>query len=452
MSLDEQFFESSIDDMLFADMLNGLTSAREHGETYTLPTDNDGRLLPATAIEYQPLPEYKEQENAIPLFTKEAVDKALFYTDNLGVFGEKNKVAHALREMGIQTLGGALKKDWTKIDGIEQSDIQVTAMWLRLRASKLPPFQCIDVRNTIPLMCMCRVTGLCWDPLGRLRKIQIIDKDYDAFCRAIALYVKGHQTTGSRRRIPTVAEYNSSFSKTVRFEAREVLRSYRQSIPRSIPEPTFMLWALPILEAEAVRTNISVATRYLENVLNANMPSEEVPLASRRIKRLTKEQANIILAEVATIQEPTGVPFPQANSLDKVIELCRSLDMHDMTLDEIANRFSFTTRQASYYANAGVYLGLTKKVTYPNRGIELDTLGKLYLSCNAEESNAFLARVVLRHKPFKETFRLLAQSGSMPDKDRIADLIDTYTNCTGSTPKRRASTVAAWIEWIWNHA
>lgn len=40
-----------------------------------------------------------------------------------------------------------------------------------------------------------------------------------------------------------------------------------------------------------------------------------------------------------TVSEPRGIPFPQANSLDRVIDLCISLDFRNSDKDRIAEDY-----------------------------------------------------------------------------------------------------------------
>ena len=74
-----------------------------------------------------------------------------------------------------------------------------------------------------------------------------------------------------------------------------------------------------------------------------------------------------LLAESRIEPEP-DVPYPQANDLDKVIDIVTNFHSAGLTnKPAIAEFFDFDERQGDYYANAGYYLGLLKRVPSFNR-------------------------------------------------------------------------------------
>ena len=59
------------------------------------------------------------------------------------------------------------------------------------------------------------------------------------------------------------------------------------------------------------------------------------------------------------IPEPNNIPFPQANSFERIINLCEILyENNTLSRDEITYRYDFDSRQTNYYTDAGRYLGL----------------------------------------------------------------------------------------------
>lgn len=72
--------------------------------------------------------------------------------------------------------------------------------------------------------------------------------------------------------------------------------------------------------------------------------------------------------EVSTVVDDSDILFPQANSLEKVLRLCFFLKCGPKSVDEIAEEFEFEDRQSDYYANAGRYLGLIKKILEESLG------------------------------------------------------------------------------------
>lgn len=67
-----------------------------------------------------------------------------------------------------------------------------------------------------------------------------------------------------------------------------------------------------------------------------------------------------ILEKVDIIKEPK-IPFPQADNFKRVINLCELLLNDDMKKEDIVSKYDFDPRQADYYTNAGIYLGLINK-------------------------------------------------------------------------------------------
>ena len=68
-----------------------------------------------------------------------------------------------------------------------------------------------------------------------------------------------------------------------------------------------------------------------------------------------------LLAETAEGIEPEGIPFPQANDLDKVADLVSMSEADIITKESIADLFEFDERQGDYYANAARYIGLFRE-------------------------------------------------------------------------------------------
>ena len=69
-----------------------------------------------------------------------------------------------------------------------------------------------------------------------------------------------------------------------------------------------------------------------------------------------------LLEEIHLEPEP-DVPYPQANDLDKVVDIVTNFKSAGLSnKPAIAEFFDFDERQGDYYANAGYYLGLLKRV------------------------------------------------------------------------------------------
>lgn len=84
-------------------------------------------------------------------------------------------------------------------------------------------------------------------------------------------------------------------------------------------------------------------------------------------KRYSIEETEISLEDILEVvnririvNEPE-VPFPQADSFRRIINLCELLNETELTRDEITANYDFDPRQTNYYTDAGRYLGLINK-------------------------------------------------------------------------------------------
>src|SRR5690606_25687092 len=60
-----------------------------------------------------------------------------------------------------------------------------------------------------------------------------------------------------------------------------------------------------------------------------------------------------LIARTKPVREPE-MPFPQADSFERVINLCELLKQKEfLSNEEITHNYDFHTRQTSYYSNAG---------------------------------------------------------------------------------------------------
>src|SRR5208337_5121273 len=155
--------------------------------------------------------------------------------------------------------------------------------------------------------------------------------------------------------------------------------------------------------------------------------------------------------EIRPEQEP-DVPYPQANDLDKVIDIITNF--HSAFLSNkpaIAEFFDFDKRQGDYYANAGYYLGLLKRI--PD-SIEFDlTRDGKYIakSENRSRRNLLLLRQMLKRPSFHEIVQLFESNSrdlTTLSIDTLASIIQQYIELNDTTARRRASTVMSWLKWM----
>lgn len=163
-----------------------------------------------------------------------------------------------------------------------------------------------------------------------------------------------------------------------------------------------------------------------------------------------------IIDSTKTTKEPE-IPFPQADSFERVINLCELLKQKDFTTkEEITQNYDFDARQTDYYSNAGKYLGLIDTGRDPltgQIGCFLTTKGKQVFNLNIIERQKEFVKLIVSHKAFKETLKLHLDNGEIPDKGTIVEVMKRsklHNIGSDSTYFRRASTIIGWTNWIIN--
>jgi hypothetical protein len=172
------------------------------------------------------------------------------------------------------------------------------------------------------------------------------------------------------------------------------------------------------------------------------------------IENMTIDVSNLqdIAENTETIPEP-DIPFPQANSFERVINLCELLDVQDMSSEQVTEEYAFDLRQTGYYTNAARYLGLLERFYNDEHRpmYRLSSLGKYVMRKNYKQRQLAFSKVILQHKPFRDTFRVCMESGTMPDKSTIVSIMkasNIYKVDSEDTFERRSSTVRGWINWM----
>ncbi len=158
-----------------------------------------------------------------------------------------------------------------------------------------------------------------------------------------------------------------------------------------------------------------------------------------------------IMTTVKYVDEPK-VSFPQADVFERVINLCELLNEHDMTRDNVTEKYDFDARQTNYYTDAARYLGLLEKAR-KNKVIKyaLTPSGKKILNMCFKKRQLALCELILSHKVFNDVLKLYFSHGVMPEKCEIVGLMKEsklYNVNSDETFGRRSSTIKNWIDWI----
>jgi len=160
-----------------------------------------------------------------------------------------------------------------------------------------------------------------------------------------------------------------------------------------------------------------------------------------------------LILTTPTEPEPTDTPFPQADSFERVINLCELINTsEELGKDEITDNYDFDARQTDYYLNACKYLGLTEK-GYKDEVISafLSSKGKAIFRKDISTRRIDFIKLILSKIVFKETLELYFSKACMPNKEEVV-LIMKRSNLNNvnseETYSRRASTVLGWTNWI----
>lgn len=144
---------------------------------------------------------------------------------------------------------------------------------------------------------------------------------------------------------------------------------------------------------------------------------------------------------------------PQADDLNKIVQLVEIVDDGNNTSALVADYFGFDLRQSSYYREAAEYLGLMEFDS--NNLYSLTPLGSQLLLQSIESYPRFLAKLVVNSWIFVELIQRARTRGafSVDDIDSVIQSVqksDGAPRYSGDTVRRRRQTIVAWIGWLTN--
>lgn len=192
-------------------------------------------------------------------------------------------------------------------------------------------------------------------------------------------------------------------------------------------------------------------------------------IKSKRYSIVSQEEMEISLNDILNIdknitivQEPK-IPFPQADSFERIISLLEMLNIDTVkSKEEITEEFKFDPRQTDYYFNAGKYLGFLEEdkvvVEENNTNIEkpaikLSNRGKNLFNISYKSRQLEYVKAILEHEVFNKVFKDCVEFYQMPIRTKIVEYMqeaNLYNVNSEETFKRRASTISGWINWILN--
>ncbi|KAB2951078.1 translation elongation factor [Heliorestis acidaminivorans] len=160
-----------------------------------------------------------------------------------------------------------------------------------------------------------------------------------------------------------------------------------------------------------------------------------------------------VLDTTQIVGEPQ-IPFPQADSFTRVVDLLGLLVENDLTAEQITRNYNFDVRQTGYYTTAGMYLGLIERYNVPPSRLahfRLTNAGREIMRKTTKGKFLSLASRILSHEPFRQVMIEYLQVGAPPERDRVVQIMrscNLYNINSDSTYRRRASTISGWINWI----
>ena len=158
-----------------------------------------------------------------------------------------------------------------------------------------------------------------------------------------------------------------------------------------------------------------------------------------------------VLYNTAIIEEPKGIPFPQADKFERVINLCELVTAQSLTSTDVTDTYDFNIRQTNYYTDAARYLGLLEKNKDGRKpGYSISQQGRQILNLGFKQRQLSFCKKILSHNAFNNSLRLYLKKSVCPSNDEIIEIMrqSGLDNIAHSTFKRRASSIRGWLNWI----
>ena len=168
------------------------------------------------------------------------------------------------------------------------------------------------------------------------------------------------------------------------------------------------------------------------------------------------EELTDLLNKTNIVPEPPKIPFPQADSFPRVIDLLMQIKVSDNELsrEQITSEYDFDSRQTQYYTNAAKYLGLLEREYNKEKGVVylLSAKGLKITNLNPQMRNLALCESILEHSVFNQVLKLNFKKGYFPSKQDVIDIMQkanlNLDQDGNTTIPRRSSTVISWINWM----
>lgn len=169
----------------------------------------------------------------------------------------------------------------------------------------------------------------------------------------------------------------------------------------------------------------------------------------------TIEDVVRIQKSVHLIEGDDKIPFPQANSLSKVLGIIESINSSknkSLTAEDLTLVNDFVMRQAHYYSRAAMFLGFIN--VQPDFSFVLTRFGEDYIRANRKARNLRIAKQMLQHKVFHHVFLRGLERGKPLNANETYAFLESEdfyeAHLSPSTRKRRASTISSWVRYLFD--
>ena len=176
---------------------------------------------------------------------------------------------------------------------------------------------------------------------------------------------------------------------------------------------------------------------------------------------INTETVQALIHNSIIVPEPE-IPFPQADSFERIINLCEILgNKISLTKDELISDYdfkqgdTFDMRQVDYYTNAARYLGFIERGRNENNEVcyFLTSKGINLFELPIKERQIEFSKSILSHLVFNRVLSLYFNKAEIPTKSETVQIMresNLFHIESDDTFQRRASTILSWIDWILN--
>lgn len=147
---------------------------------------------------------------------------------------------------------------------------------------------------------------------------------------------------------------------------------------------------------------------------------------------------------------PTSIPYPQADSFERVINLIELCALQPLTPDAIAANYDFTMRQVDYYTNAARFIGMLEKQSLPS-GIyySLSTRGSSLATLSHREKQIALVKALAEDMTIRTCILESIRRRKLVERSYIESAMrKNGLQLVETTIKRRAQTIEKWVAWV----